>query len=177
MRHQVVFVFDQTFSRKTKKKRKLYLRYKKRTYPVRTALRFSREPISASMRATCNLCRVELISVTTATGQIGCNADLPRESPSLCSGTHNRKQYVSNCATRSSPFFPRPPLTSIAFLNSRARSQSNTDTAADIVQFSAFYCILSAAADIFNPVAARIFIVLRKIFGLEKYANKIQLSR
>jgi len=36
------------------------------------------------------------------------------------------------------------------------------DTAADIVQFSAFYCILSAATDIFNPVAARIFIISQK---------------
>lgn len=139
-------------------------------------MRFSREPISASMRAACNLCRavrVELISVTTAAGQIGCNAGLPRESPSLCPGTHNRKRYVSN-ALRSSPFFPlssRSPLTSIAFLNSRVRSQSNTDTAADIVQFSTFYCILSAA-DIFNPVAARIFIVSRKIFGFRSAVMK-----
>lgn len=80
---------------------------KKRLYPVYVALHFSRELISASMRATCNLCRAvrtELISVTTAAGQIECNADLPRESLSLCPGTHNRKRYVSN-ALRSSPFF------------------------------------------------------------------------
>jgi len=37
--------------------------------------------------------------------------------------------------------------------------------AADTVQFSALYCILSAAADIFNPVTAQIFIVPQKIFG------------
>lgn len=84
---------------------------KRQAYSVRIALRFSREPISASMRVACNLCRTvraELISVTTAAGQIGCNAGLPRESPSLCPGTHNQKQYVSN-ALRSSSFFLLSP--------------------------------------------------------------------
>jgi len=111
MRHQVVFVFDKTFFRiKNKKETKLvFTNDVKNGHILRTALRFSREPISASMRATCNLCRAELISVTTATGQIGCNADLPRESPSLCSGTHNRKQYVSNALRGHPPFFPVLP--------------------------------------------------------------------
>jgi hypothetical protein len=63
--------------------------------------------MSASARAARNLCRAiraELISVTTAAGQIGCNAGLPGESrPSPCPSTHNRKRYVVRV-----PNAPRP---------------------------------------------------------------------
>jgi len=67
----------------------------------------ARRPMSASARAARNLCRAiraELISVTTAAGQIGCNAGLPGESrPSPCPSTHNRKRYVVRV-----PNAPRP---------------------------------------------------------------------
>lgn len=67
------------------------------------------------------------------------------------------------------PFPPHPPHPSSLdvhrfFKLLRARSQSNTDMAVDTVQFSALYCILSAAVDIFNPVTVRIFIVAQKIW-------------
>lgn len=68
--------------------------HKKGHIPVRIAVRLSRA--NKRVHASClqfmsSAVRAELISVTTAVGQIGCNAGLPRESR-RCPGTHNRKR-------------------------------------------------------------------------------------